>query len=254
MEAPGKRLYRAKEFASLAGVSVRTLHHYDSLGLLAPTARTDAGYRLYGDADMERLEQILALRFVGLELEHIRKLLDGSSQPLVVALLAQKQIMYHAMRQLQSAINAIDTAHAAISHDNDDESRSRAVQTLIEAFKMKNDHTWTEQYYSPEALEKLAEIRRTTSPDVIEKGQRDWAELIAEVELAAAHEDPASDRAKSLAQRWRDLVKQFTRGNVEVHDGLNRMYNDPSGWPKDFKRPWSDAADEFIKKAMHSLG
>src|ERR1700756_6010136 len=108
MEAPGKRLYRAKEFASRAGVSVRTLHHYDSLGLLAPTARTDAGYRLYGDADLERLEQILALRFVGLELEHIRKLLDGSSQPLAVALLAQKQMMHHAMRQLQSAIDAID--------------------------------------------------------------------------------------------------------------------------------------------------
>lgn len=252
MEAPGKRLYRAKEFADLAGVSVRTLHHYDSLGLLAPTARTDAGYRLYGDADLERMEQILALRFVGLDLEHIRTLLEGASHPLAVALLAQRNIMREAQRQLQKAIDAIDEAQSALTR-GDDESRSRAVQSLIEAFKLKNDHTWTEKYYSPEALEKLAEIRATTSQETIEQGQRDWAQLIAEVELAAQRgEDPKSEQAQTLAQRWRDLVKQFTRGNASVHEGLNKLYNDPQHWPADFKRPWSDEADRFIKSAMNA--
>lgn len=250
MEAPRKRLYRAKEFADLAGVSVRTLHHYDGLGLLAPTARTDAGYRLYGDADLERMEQILALRFVGLDLEHIRTLLEGASQPLAVALLAQRNIMREAQRQLQKAIDAIDEAQTALGR-GDEDARWRAVQSLIEAFKMKNDHSWTEKYYSPEALDKLAEIRATTSQETIERGQRDWAELIAEVELATQRgEDPTSELARSLAQRWRDLVKQFTRGNASVHEGLNKLYNDPQHWPTDFKRPWSDEADAFIKKAM----
>ena len=253
MKAPEKRLYRAKEFADLAGVSVRTLHHYDSLGLLAPTARTDAGYRLYGNADLERLEQILALRFVGLELDRIRTLLEGSSQPLAVALLAQRNIMREAQRQLQSAIDAIDGAQHALNR-GDDDARTRAVQSLIEAFKVKNDHSWTEKYYSPEALEKLAEIRATTSQETIEKGQRDWAELIAEVEIAAQRgDDPGSESSKALAQRWRDLVKQFTRGNAQVHEGLNKLYNDPQHWPADFKRPWSDQADGFINKAIKSL-
>jgi DNA-binding transcriptional MerR regulator len=252
METPGNVLYRAKEFASRAGVTVRTLHFYDSFGLLSPTARSDAGYRLYSDTDLERLEQILALRFVGLELELIKKLLDGPAQPLAVALHAQREIMLHEKRNLQRAIDAIDDAQKALERA-DDGARLKAVQNLIEAFKMKNDHSWTETYYSPEALDKLAEIRKTTSQETIEKGQRDWAELIAEVELAAERgEDAGSDLAQSLAQRWRDLVKQFTRGDASVHAGLNKLYNDPQHWPADFKRPWSDQADLFIKKAMNA--
>jgi hypothetical protein len=158
--------------------------------------------------------------------------------------------MREAQRQLQKAIDAIDEAQTALTQ-GDDDGRWHAVQSLIEAFKMKNDHSWTEKYYSPEALEKLAEIRATTSQETIEQGQRDWAQLIAEVELAAQRgEDPKSEAAQSLTQRWSDLIKQFTRGNASVHDGLNKLYNDPQHWPTDFKRPWSDEADRFIKAAM----
>ncbi len=58
-------MYRARQFANLAGVTVRTLHHYDRFGLLKPRRRTDAGYRLYEDRDLERLEQVVALKFLG---------------------------------------------------------------------------------------------------------------------------------------------------------------------------------------------
>ena len=70
------RLYKAQEFAERAGVTVRTLHHYDRLGLLAPSGRTEAGYRLYGDRDLLRLEQILALKFIGFPLPEIRRRCD----------------------------------------------------------------------------------------------------------------------------------------------------------------------------------
>ena len=70
MEATAERLLQAKEFARQAGVTTRTLHLYDRLGLLEPAARTDSGYRLYGEEQLERLEQILALRFVGFRLDH----------------------------------------------------------------------------------------------------------------------------------------------------------------------------------------
>jgi MerR family transcriptional regulator, thiopeptide resistance regulator len=71
LEQKRERLYRASEFAALAGVTVRTLHHYDRAGLLRPTARTDAGYRLYGGREFARLQQILTLKFIGLPLEEI---------------------------------------------------------------------------------------------------------------------------------------------------------------------------------------
>ncbi|HEY2476355.1 MAG TPA: TipAS antibiotic-recognition domain-containing protein, partial [Candidatus Cybelea sp.] len=62
--------------------------------------------------------------------------------------------------------------------------------------------------------------------------------------------DPASAQAAALAKRWRTLVASFTGGDVEVSSGLNRLWSDQTHWPADFKRPWSDAADAFIKAAM----
>ncbi len=70
-------MYRAHEFAELAGITVRTLHHYDRLGLLKPKRRTAAGYRLYEDRDLERLEQVVALKYLGMSLRQILSLLNG---------------------------------------------------------------------------------------------------------------------------------------------------------------------------------
>jgi hypothetical protein len=125
------------------------------------------------------------------------------------------------------------------------------LRTVIEEFKMQNDWNWTETYYSEEAREKIAAHRAGTPPEVIERGQQAWAALIAEVEAAAARgEDPAGDAARALAQRWQSLIAQFTQGDRAVASGLNRLWSDSAHWPAQFKRPWSDAADAFIRKAM----
>jgi hypothetical protein len=126
------------------------------------------------------------------------------------------------------------------------------LRDIIEALKVENDYGWTQNYYNEAAQEKLAELRKNTPKEVIEQGQRDWTALIADVEEAAArNEDATGERAQALAKRWRDLVRQFTQGDPDIHHGLNRLWNDPTHWPKDFKRPWSDAADAWIKQAMN---
>ena len=85
--AAGNRIrgYKAREFAELSGVTVRALHHYDRLGLLRPK-RTHNGYRTYGEQDLVRLEQIVALKFVGLPLRRIKALLDRDGLELSGAL------------------------------------------------------------------------------------------------------------------------------------------------------------------------
>jgi MerR family transcriptional regulator, thiopeptide resistance regulator len=251
MEATAQRLHHAKEFASKTGVTVRTLHVYDRLGLLKPATRTESGYRLYGDAELERLEQILALRFVGFRLDTIKELLHGPRWPLVVALRMQREVVAQRRRELDAAIDAIEEAERALSTDTSAD-RWNTLRTVIEALKMDNDYSWTKKYYNEEARAKLAERMKETPKEAVEQGQRDWAALIAEVEEAAARdEDPSSEHAQALAKRWSDLVRQFTRGDADIHSGLNRMWSDSTYWPKDFKRPWSDAADAFIKKTMH---
>ena len=125
----------------------------------------------------------------------------------------------------------------------------------MEVFKMQNDWKWTQGYYSEAAREKIDEHRRSVPAEVVERGQRDWTALIAEVEAAVAHDiEPSGADARVLAQRWRGLVAQFTQGDAEISRGLNRMWSDATHWPKDFKRPWSAAADSFIKQAMNCDG
>lgn len=236
-------------FAREAGVSVRTLHLYDRMGLLRPAAVTGAGYRLYGAAELERLEQILALRFIGLPLEQIKSLL-AEEAPLEDALALQREAIVRQCKRLADALAAIERAQALLEASSHDE-RWGIVRNVIEVLKMENDWKWTREYYSPEAREAIERRRAGMQSDEIEQGQRDWTALIADVEAAAAHGvDPRSESARLLAQRWRDLISAFTGGNAAVHEGVSALWKDQTHWPEGFTRPWSDAAQAFIAAAM----
>jgi DNA-binding transcriptional MerR regulator len=249
---PETKLRRVKAFASDAGVSVRTLHLYDQLGLLKPAAVTESGYRLYGETELERLEHILALRFIGFNLDQIKELLANSERPLLVALRMQRQVIAREKRRLDAALDALDEAERALADDRTAD-RWQTLRNVIEVFKMQNDWDWTRNYYSDEAGQRIEERQRNTPKSVVDQGQRDWTALLSEVEEAASQGmDPHSAPAQTLADRWRGLLAQFTGGNAEIQRGLNRLWSDSTHWPKDFKRPWSDAADAFIKKALNS--
>jgi DNA-binding transcriptional MerR regulator len=105
-----KRTYLVSEVAEIAGVSVRTLHHYDDVGLLVPRGRTEAGYRLYDDDDLLRLQQILLGRELGLSLEEIRHSLDDPSFDRRRALLAQRVELQARARETDAMLRAIDAA------------------------------------------------------------------------------------------------------------------------------------------------
>jgi DNA-binding transcriptional MerR regulator len=251
MKATNRELYQAQEFARRAGVTVRTLHIYDRMGLLAPAERTESGYRLYGQAELERLEQIVALRFVGFSLNEIKELLALEPLPMLTALRMQREIVRQRRNGLDRAMAAIDRAEQAAAA-GEPSAVWETLRTLIEAMKMEKESQeidWS-KYYSPEAMKTIKAQREKLGEDGIKAGERAWTELLAEVE-SSVNEDPASAHAQDLARRWKELLAQFTGGNPGVQSGLNKFYRDPQGWPKDFKRPWSDAADDFIKKAMN---
>src|SRR5215212_10351699 len=100
MSQTAKTMFLAQEFAERSGVTVRTLHHYDRLGLLRPSRRTRAGYRLYGERDFARLQQIVTLKFTGFSLQQIKDVLDRDSGDLVTALRIQRIILLEKGRQV----------------------------------------------------------------------------------------------------------------------------------------------------------
>jgi DNA-binding transcriptional MerR regulator len=239
------RLYKAQEFAERAGVTVRTLHHYDRLELLSPSGRTEAGYRLYGDRDLVRLEQILALKFIGFPLQEIRRLLKRDAKDLPSALRHQRTLILEKRRLLDLAVEAIQRAEtAAASGELGD---WEAIKKIIEVIHMQDTMDWAKKYYSEQALESLA--NRAVSAEVIEQAQRDWAVLIKDVE-AALGEDPASPKVQALAARWRKLIEGFTGGNREVQTGLNKLYADQANWPSSMKKPYSDEVGALMCQAM----
>src|SRR4051795_1469681 len=114
MTTSAEQIYQASEFAERAGVTVRTLHHYDRLGLLKPSGRTEAGYRLYGERDFGRLQQIVTLKFIGLPLRQIKDLLDGSDLDLAATLRLQRRLLLEKRLQLETAIQAIGEAERSL--------------------------------------------------------------------------------------------------------------------------------------------
>ena len=247
MTKRSERFYKTAEFAKLAGVTVRTLHHYDRLGLLKPSSRTAKGYRLYGERDFARLQQIVTLKFIGFPLKQIKSILNRDSFDLSNELRSQREIIVEQRRRLELAIKAIEKVESVLA--STDEPDWEVFAEIIEVINMQQDMKWTDKYYSEEAKQKIAERAATVPRDLIEQAQRDWPVLIKEVE-ASLGEDPASDKVQALADRWAKLVQGFTGGDTEIQKGLNKMYSDKQNWPASFPKPYSDEVQAFMMKAL----
>jgi DNA-binding transcriptional MerR regulator len=226
-------MFRAKEFANLAGVTVRTLHHYDRLGLLKPR-RTDRGYRLYRESDLERLEQIVALKFLGLPLKEIRELLDSAAPELPAALRMQRSALEEKRRLLDRAIGAIREAEAIVASGRP--AGAAILKKIIEVIEMQTNNDWMKKYASEAAQTKMDARKGEWSPELQERVSKQWTELIAEVQAAmSAGEDPASPKAQTLAARWKELVEGFTKGDPDVTQAVSNVWKDRANWPEHAK-------------------
>lgn len=245
-------VYRIQAFAQLAGVTVRALHHYDRLALLKPK-RTRAGYRLYGAPELQRLEQIVALKFLGLPLRQIKAVLDRDSRSLADVLRAQRRALEAKRRRLDRAIGAIADAEASIQPGRPAESAM--LKRIIEVIEMSDQTEEMKKYYTDEAWAELTRRRETMNDklrDIAMEGTRKWQALYQDI-TASLDADPAGPVAQGLLQRWQALVEEFTGGNQGVKEGLGRAWQDRANWSVEMKRnsePFGDPRVwEFIRKA-----
>lgn len=222
-------MLRVREFARLTGVTVRTLHHYDRIGLLKPKGRTAAGYRLYEATDIERLEQVCALKYLGLSLVQIRTLLDRSPADITKALRTQRRLLEEKRTVLDRAIRAIVQAEQELAANDD---ASALLRNIIEVIATDTNQDWMRKYTTEEARVKLESRKQLWSPELQERVSRQWAVLIADVERSLAV-DPASETAKALAARWHALVDEFTGRNKDIEASVAHMWADRKNWPTD---------------------
>jgi DNA-binding transcriptional MerR regulator len=235
--------FRIQEFAKLAGVTVRALHHYDRLKLLSPAHRSERGYRLYCHEDLGRLERILALRYLGLPLREIAALLNTpagrGAEPLTVTLARQRAALVERRKGLDRVLLAIEHARQRaqdVTKTEGAEPEWLLYQTILKEIQMQESTDWTEKYYSPKAAEALRERRAALTPaQGAELGTR-WKALYADIQNALDREvPPDSAEGRALVARWMRLGDEFSLGDPEIGEGIRRMYDDESHWPDDEK-------------------
>jgi DNA-binding transcriptional MerR regulator len=227
-QSNGVAPYRARDFAQLAGVTVRTLHHYDRLGLLK-AKRSSSGYRLYQAKDLERLEQISALKFLGLPLAQIRRVLEGNTASLEEELARQRCALYEKRKLLDVAIAAIEDAEVAIREGN---PPGRLLKRIIGAITMQNDTDWMMKYYSPAAQAKIAERAGSFTPEKQAEISEAWKQYYRDSNALKHEEDPDGRKAAELAKRHEELIAAFTGNDPEIKRGLDALYQDRQNWPE----------------------
>ena len=214
-----EKSWKIGELAGATGLTVRTLHHYDELGLLVPSRRSKAGHRLYGHTDVRRLYRVLVLRRLGFPLQDIAGYLERGGFDLRVALRRQLEDLERHMQKQEELRGRLIRIVEAV-----DVAEEPSVEQLIDNMEAMMD---AEKYYTPEQLSQLEERRKQLGDEAIARSQQDWAELIAEVQREReAGTDPGDPRMQELAGRWQGLIDAFTGGDPGIFKSLQRMYED----------------------------
>jgi MerR family transcriptional regulator, thiopeptide resistance regulator len=205
------------DLARQTGVSVRTLHHYDEIGLLTPSLRSASGHRLYTTGDVVRLQQILSLRQLGFSLQEIGQCLDRpeySPLKLLELHLARLREQMEQQRVLCTRLEAL----AAKLRSAEEVSAEEFIQ-VIEGMTMM------EKYYTPEQLAALQARKAKLGEEHIREVEAEWPRLMAQVQTAMSQGvDPASPQVQALAKRWMELVREFTGGDPGITQSLKSMY------------------------------
>jgi DNA-binding transcriptional MerR regulator len=211
--------WKVGELARRTGVSVRALHHYDEIGLLSPSHRSEAGYRLYTEIDVARLQQIRSLRALGFSLEEAR---DFLKRPEVTPDRVLQLHIAHLKEQIAAQQSLADRLEQVARRWRSDEKvPTEEFLQIIEVTNM------TTKYYTPEQMEQLKQRREMLGEDHIRQAEAEWPELIAKVQAEMDRgTDPADERVQALARRWKELVEELTGGDPGISQSLGRMWKE----------------------------
>ena len=217
--------YSVGRVADLAGVTIRTLHHYDEIGLLSPSGRSAAGYRIYEEPDLERLQQILFYRELGVALEEIATIIDDPRTDAVGHLRRQRGLLTERIERLRKMVAAIDYELEARKMDI-----KLTPEERLEVFGDFNPEDHTEE---AEQRWGSTDAYRESQRRVSNYTKEDWMKIKAEHEEVAANlaglfesgVAPDSEEAMAAAEAHRQHISRWYYDcSYEIHQGLGEMY------------------------------
>lgn len=235
---------KVKEVSELTGVSVRTLHHYNDIGLLIPDDLTEVGYRIYSDENIATLQQILFFRELGFALKKIKELLTNPEFDREKALELQRKMLIHKRKQLDGMIETIE----------------KTIQNEKGVISMTNEEKFKGFDFSKNPYEK--EARERWGDKAVDDSNRKGAQFGPELgeqmnrvyfKLAELrHLAPASDEAQAGIKEWFDFLNKMGDYSLEAFAGLGQMYVDDERFTKNIDQ-FGEGLAEFMRNAMEEF-
>lgn len=245
--------YKIKEVADLVGVSIRTLHHYDQIGLLKPNSVTTAGYRLYVDQDLERLQQVLFFKELGFNLREIKEILDNPNFNQKQALKSQRTLLIKKMQRLEAIVKTVEKTIDSIegvSKMSKKEMFKAFDMTEIERHQKKYADETRQMYGNSDAYK---ESQKKTS----QYTNDDWARITTRgneiyTKIASVmNKGPADPIVQEGIEEWRQYITDnFYNCTLEIFRGLGDFYINDERFTMSINKDHPGLA-QFLRKAMH---
>ncbi len=242
--------YTVNELSKLAGVSVRTLHHYDEIGLLRPASHTEAGYRQYGPAELKRLQQVLFFKELDFSLDAIRAILDSPGFDEAKALRQHRTLLLKRRDRLDKLLETVDKTLQTFKGGNimqDKDYFENFDMTEIEEQQKKYAKEVDQKYPGWQQRDKTKRYGKREWAEVMQKGGQIQTDL---AELMAAGREPADPAVQAVIDRhFHYIDDSFYDCSLEVYEGLSNLYVDDQRFTENIDKMKPGLAD-FQSRAM----
>lgn len=238
-------MLRVKEVSDLAGISVRTLHHYDAIGLLRPGHMTAAGYRLYTDADLELLQQILFFRELGFPLRKIKEIVTSSSYDRREALELHRKLLLERRARIDSMLATLEKTvrHMKGEIEMTNKEKFEGFDFSRNPYEQEARERWgdAEVDASNAKLAKLSDAEKKAMGEEMGAIYRRLAEL--------RHGAPDSPEAQEAIGQWYRYLQRFGTYSIEAFRNLGQMYVDDERFTKNIDM-FGEGLARFMRDAM----
>jgi DNA-binding transcriptional MerR regulator len=243
--------YSINKLAKVAGVSVRALHYYDEVGLLSPKRDSKNSYRVYSEADLLILQQILFYKELDFPLDEIKKILNDKNFDVLSSLKNHKKMILARKKRIDELVKTIDKTILKLTknkHMNDDELYDGFSKEELAEWNKEAKERWgnTEQY--KQSVGKYESLTREQKLEMKKAGDELMKEIVANMD-----KDPGSPEVQALVQRHYDGLKFFYEPNLELYKGLADIYAGYSGDERfrAYFEKYDKNLPEFMRTAMH---
>ncbi len=238
--------YSVRQLSRLAGVSVRTLHHYDDIGLLRPGTRSEAGYRFYGPGELLRLQQILFFRELDFPLRKIREVLEDPEYDPVIVLTDHRKLLEEKLGRLHRLLDTLDKS--VVQYQG---GIMLTDEELYEGFSKEEIASMREEVREKYDAKLVAESERRArkmSKDDLDAAKREGDEVARDL-AALMDKNPDAAEVQAAVTLHHAWIRNFYEPTEEVYRGLGRLYVEDDRFRAFYERFAPGLAD-FLNKAI----